>query len=584
MFNPAMRQHFFNTIASLLLVTLPSLAQIQLDISPDTEEEQTPPDNTSFFIPQSPTGTQQPPAPFPPSAQQAMTYSGPFTGLSENMEPVFGAHLFQGAFRDISFTGFNPFYQIAIGDTIQLMLWGSIRLQVDLTVDPQGNIFIPEVGPVKVAGTKNADLNELISERIKSVFKDTVQSYAVLAAAQPVKVFVTGAVNRPGLYGGFSSDSVLYFLDKAGGIDLDEGSFIDISVIRGDNSVENVNLYKFLVNGEMNLMQFSDGDRILVKPLRYTVSFDGAVRNAYRFEFSTPEIPVEEALALAQPEPTATHLSVESENNGLRTAAYYPINEVKGVLLNPSDKVTVSRELKPGTILVTIEGENEGSDQQVHTYGATLGDAIARIRPSPLANMDALQLYRISVADRQKKRIEESLENLERNILNARSDSVEEARIRSEEAKLILQFIERARDVEPKGHVILGGRPAESKVVLEDGDVIFVPAKSNLIAVHGQVVYPTTQVWKEDMSVKDYIIKSGGLTENADKDKILIVKANGVVQDLEATGHSYRYYEPTPGEEIIILPKPDTKTLQFAKDITTILYQIAIATSVALRI
>lgn len=521
--------------------------------------------------------------PTPGAAEALMATEIP---LSKEGIPVFGAHLFQGAFRNISFTGFNPYYQISIGDTIQLMLWGSVSEQVNLIVDPQGNIFIPEVGPVQVAGVRNEKLDDVIKQRIQSVFRDTVQSYAVLATAQPVKVFVTGAVERPGLYGGFSSDSVLYFLDEAGGVDLDEGSFVDISIVRRNNNVEHINLYDFLVDGELSLVQLSDGDRIVVRPLRNTVTVEGAVRNAYRFEFLGSELPIQNVLRLAQPDPTATHVSVESENQGRRAAAYYSLEELRynTVMIQPGDVLTLSRDLKPDSILVSVEGEHMGASFQVHPYGATLADAIRQIQPSALSDTDSLQLYRISVADRQKQRIEESLTNLERSILSARSDSLEEAKIRSEESKMLLQFIERARTAEPKGHVILGENPKASGVILEDGDVIFVPAVSNLVAVHGQVIYPTTQVWRDDMSVRDYVMMSGGFTDTADKDKILVVQTNGVVRDLDSTGKSYRSYDPLPGEEIIVLPEPDSKSLQFAKDISTILYQIAIAARVAVGI
>lgn len=116
--------------------------------------------------------------------------------------PVFGAHLFQGAFKELSFSGFNPEYRVAIGDRIQLMLWGGINQESELTVDPQGNLFIPEIGPVPVSGVRNADLHTVIAERVKAVFSDTVQSYAVLRGklirqerAPPIKVNSVGGHN-----------------------------------------------------------------------------------------------------------------------------------------------------------------------------------------------------------------------------------------------------------------------------------------------------------------------------------------------------------------------------------------------------
>lgn len=560
----------------------PLLAQVELDVNP---EIQTPgrvleSSDTAFYS----EGTDAMPATTPgQQGAEAADRQLPETDLRTPGElPVFGQHLFTGGFGNLSFSGFNPNYQIGVGDKIQLMLWGGLSKQVELTVDPQGNIFVPEVGPVQVLGVPNGELAPLVRNRVRSVFRDTVESYAVLSAAQPVKVFVTGNVVRPGLYGGVSADSVLYFLQKAGGIDLERGSFLDIQLVKLGGERVRIDLYNFLTDGNLRLQQLSDGDRIVVRPLRHTVSVEGSVRNAARFEFLGPEVSAAEIFKLAQPDPTATHFSVQRSTEGETSAAYYPLEEATAVVLESGDSVTVTRDLKPSSILVNIEGEHGGSSQQVHPYGATLREALAEVQPVALSNMRAVQLFRESVAERQKQRIEESLDNLERNVLNARSNSVEEARIRNEEAQLLLQFVERARDTEPKGQVILGRNPRNSAVTLEDGDTIFIPETTNLVSVHGQVTYPTTQVWDSGKSVNDYVNQSGGLTDNADTRRVLVVQTNGVVRNLNATGSNYKSYDPRPGEEIIVLPRPDKKGLQFAKDISTILYEIAVATRVAL--
>jgi len=65
---------------------------------------------------------------------------------------MFGAQLFGGTFRANTGAGFNPNYQISIGDRIALHLWGAFMFDGQLVGDPQGNIFIPNGGPVAVAG------------------------------------------------------------------------------------------------------------------------------------------------------------------------------------------------------------------------------------------------------------------------------------------------------------------------------------------------------------------------------------------------------------------------------------------------
>ncbi|MBV8043829.1 polysaccharide biosynthesis/export family protein, partial [Pluralibacter sp.] len=153
-------------------------------------------------------------------------------------EPVlsrmFGAQLFTGATADSGAgIGFNPNYVIGLGDTIQIRLWGAFNFDGALPVDPKGNIFVPNVGPLKVNGVTNGQLNSLVTAKVKEVYQSNVNVYASLLQAQPVKVFVTGYVRNPGLYGGVASDSLLSYLSKAGGVDSERGSYVDITVKRG---------------------------------------------------------------------------------------------------------------------------------------------------------------------------------------------------------------------------------------------------------------------------------------------------------------------------------------------------------------
>lgn len=159
-----------------------------------------------------------PPALTAPTA--TITTSAPqFYDYSANLKSdVFGANLFTGSFTRAGATQFNPDYAVAIGDQIQVRFWGAFDYDAPSTVDPQGNIFLPHVGPVHVLGVHNQDLQQRVEAAAARVFRTNVYSYASLAAAQPVRVFVSGFVNRPGLYNGTSMDSLLHYLDQAGGI------------------------------------------------------------------------------------------------------------------------------------------------------------------------------------------------------------------------------------------------------------------------------------------------------------------------------------------------------------------------------
>src|SRR3546814_20250480 len=117
--------------------------------------------------------------------------------------------------------------------------WSSDVCSSDL-VDPQGNIFLPNVGPIHLLGVRNKELQQVVDGAVSRVFRSNVFSYASLASAQPVRVFVGGFVHRPGAYAGTSMASTLPYIASSGGIDPDRGTFIYIEVKRGSTVRANV--------------------------------------------------------------------------------------------------------------------------------------------------------------------------------------------------------------------------------------------------------------------------------------------------------------------------------------------------------
>lgn len=61
----------------------------------------------------------------PEDSSSHSTNNGPEVVESIHQNPVFGQNLFSG-FRQAEFKGFNPNYQLAIGDKITLQMWGGL--------------------------------------------------------------------------------------------------------------------------------------------------------------------------------------------------------------------------------------------------------------------------------------------------------------------------------------------------------------------------------------------------------------------------------------------------------------------------
>src|SRR5690606_31208188 len=116
----------------------------------------------------------------------------------------------------------------------------------------------------------------------------------------------------------------------------------------------------------------------------------------------------------------ATHVSVIHKTGTDQFGEYYAIYELDGVYLASGDEMAVVADRTIRTILVRVEGAIESSRVLTLPYGARLRDALELVTPMPQANMEAVQLFRESVRERQRQMIEVSLRVLERAALTQR--------------------------------------------------------------------------------------------------------------------------------------------------------------------
>lgn len=498
---------------------------------------------------------------------------------------MFGEQLFQGAFSNTSYTGFNPNYLLNIGDTVSLKMWGAYEYASDLVIDAQGNIFIPSVGPVHIAGIKNEDLQALVRDRITQVYRSNVQSYTSLTSAQPIKIYVSGFATRPGLYEGLSSDSALNFLDQAGGVDKRQGSYIDIDVMRHGQLITKLNLYDFLLNGSIEQIQFHDGDTIHVNQRSQTITVSGLVSNPYRFEFNGTSLNFDSINTLTNPKPSATNIRVIRNTGSVRNVDYYDINDAFMITASSGDEIIFNADKRPGTISVRVEGEHTGSQEHVLPYGTTLDQIITRIQFSEHSNKHAIRLFRNSLKEKQRAMLKQSLHALEKSVLTARSATNEESSLRGKEAERVLQWVERAEAIEPRGQIVLNPNSSFSNVILENGDVIEIPSESSLIAIHGEVLFPNAMQYDASYTLPDYIEKAGGYIQSEKSVKVLVLRPNGSFEIAKARGWGKKLSATiSPGDEILVLPQVQLKKLQISKDISQVLYQIALSAAVVLAL
>ncbi|BDU71090.1 polysaccharide biosynthesis/export family protein [Mesoterricola silvestris] len=166
-------------------------------------------------------------------------------------------------------------YVLGIGDQVQLSAFGSANFEVPGTVDGRGELVIPKVGSIKVAGMSLAKARASVQAKVGQQFSRTTVDLAVVKLRE-VRVFVLGEVYRPGGYLVPSLSSLVNVLSLAGGPTA-SGSYRQIRVMRGGKAVHQVDLYPLRAEGLGNMnFGLQSGDTIFV-PLAFNqVTLEGA--------------------------------------------------------------------------------------------------------------------------------------------------------------------------------------------------------------------------------------------------------------------------------------------------------------------
>jgi hypothetical protein len=208
------------------------------------------------------------------------------------------------------------------------------------------------------------------------------------------------------------------------------------------------------------------------------------------------------------------------------------------------------------------------------------------------------------VRELQQRQLDEMIERLERELLGkgaaetAAALSPEEAKIKEYEIKQKRDFVAALKGVKAKGRMALKIDQLELlkktpyDIELEEGDSLFIPANPQSVQVIGSVYNQTAFVYDKDKGYSRYIGLAGGYTENADKKRVYILKAYGTavrpqggflgISWSKGTNRwEFGGQELDPGDTIVVPEKIERIAwMREIKDITQILYQIAVAAGV----
>jgi protein involved in polysaccharide export with SLBB domain len=182
-------------------------------------------------------------------------------------------------------------YVLGAADELLIDVWGASEKTYQLTISPEGNIFVPNLGPVMLSGLTIEQATKKVKSRLKQIYSGIDQSTYVqvsLGQIRRITVNIVGEIKRPGTYTISSFATVLNALYYAGGPN-EIGSLRQVDIYRNAKLVESCDIYEFLTGQRNELSYLEDQDLIIVRPYSGRVLVEGEIKKPAVYEIKDGE-------------------------------------------------------------------------------------------------------------------------------------------------------------------------------------------------------------------------------------------------------------------------------------------------------
>jgi protein involved in polysaccharide export with SLBB domain len=260
-------------------------------------------------------------------------------------------------------------------------------------------------------------------------------------------------------------------------------------------------------------------------------------------------------------------------------------DDAADVVLEPYDVLNIReipnwRELEQAQVF----GEVRFPGTYPIRRGETLSSLIQRAGGlTETAFPDGAVFLREDLRYREQLQLDELATRLQGEIKSDAAAEPESAEI----ATARLALLEQVRETKATGRLVIslreilaGTNGPGSDVVLQDGDRLLVPQASQTVTVIGEVQFPTSHVFENELGRNEYIGRSGGMTADADEHRIYVVHADGAVEPGKRSlfFRSRSGGDIRPGDTIVVPLDADRMSqLSLWTNITTIIYNIGVA-------
>ncbi|MFT5755309.1 MAG: polysaccharide export outer membrane protein [Alteromonadaceae bacterium] len=257
-------------------------------------------------------------------------------------------------------------------------------------------------------------------------------------------------------------------------------------------------------------------------------------------------------------------------------------NNSNNIKLQSKDRINILKipEWQENNI-VELRGEFLFPGKYTISRGETLAGLIKRVGGyTDFAYLEGSVLSRVKLKQLEKRNLDQIAEGLRMEIAS-KSLSQNGSSLDYGQTNLLLADLTK---VIPIGRLVIDlpsiKADTEYDVLLENGDILYLPTKQNSINVIGQVQVATSHMYNKNINAEDYIKLSGGTKSRADEERIYIIKANGSIE-IPSEGNWFANndnYILSPGDTVVVpLDSEYTDNLTLWSTGIQIIYQAAVA-------
>jgi protein involved in polysaccharide export with SLBB domain len=259
--------------------------------------------------------------------------------------PLFGRTLFAqppSTFAPTDHTQVPGDYVLGPDDELQIRIWGQINADLRVVVDRSGQIYIPRVGQISVAGVHYSDLDQYLKNEILKVFHNFNLTVSI-GRIRSIQVFVVGQALYPGTYT-ISSLSTLVNAVFASGGPTPQGSLRDVQVQRNGETIAHLDFYELLVKGDKSKdVRLQSGDVLYYPAVGPLVAIAGSVNTPAIYE-------MKRGSTLSELVEIAGGLSTVADSNKI-TVERIGDHDMRSVLEFPLDAQSRALPLNGGDIV-----------------------------------------------------------------------------------------------------------------------------------------------------------------------------------------------------------------------------------------